>query len=196
MRIYNLIRNMWAYLKTHFFYSLFFEHIGRKTLIFTPLQINAPSSLSIGANTVIAQGAWLMGNDSCENVTLEIGNYCQIGHFSHIIAREKVKIEDSVLIADKVYISDCTHLYEDVQVPIYKQEVSVLGHVSIGEGAWIGENVAIMGAKVGKHCIIGANSVVNKDIPDYCVAVGAPAKVIKYYDQERKMWIRGEKRDN
>ena len=62
-----------------------------------------------------------------------------------------------------------------------------LGHydnVEIGDGTWIGENVCIIGASIGKQCVIGANSVVLKDIPDYCVAVGLPAKVIKKYNFE------------
>lgn len=52
--------------------------------------------------------------------------------------------------------------------------------VSIGEGSYIGINAVIVGnVKIGKHCVIGANSVVTKDVPDYCVAVGSPARVIK-----------------
>ena len=62
--------------------------------------------------------------------------------------------------------------------------------VIIGEGSWIGENVCIIGASVGKHCVIGANAVVTKDIPDYCVAVGTPAKIIKKYDTKIKKWIK------
>jgi len=61
----------------------------------------------------------------------------------------------------------------------------------IGEGSWIGTKVSIIGSvRIGKHCVIGANSVVTKDIPDFSVAVGAPAKVIKRYDFERKEWIK------
>ena len=52
--------------------------------------------------------------------------------------------------------------------------------VFIGEGSYIGINAVIVGnIKIGKHCVIGANSVVTKNVPDYCVAVGSPAKVIK-----------------
>ena len=52
--------------------------------------------------------------------------------------------------------------------------------------------MCVIGAKIGKHCVIGANSVVTKDIPDYCIAVGIPAKVIKRYDFEKKQWIKNE----
>jgi acetyltransferase-like isoleucine patch superfamily enzyme len=58
----------------------------------------------------------------------------------------------------------------------------------IGEGSWLGENVCVIGASIGKHCVIGANSVVTKDIPDYSVAVGIPAKVIKKYNFNKCEW--------
>lgn len=52
--------------------------------------------------------------------------------------------------------------------------------VTIGDGSYIGINSVIVGnVKIGKHCVIGANSVVTKDVPSYCVAVGSPARVIK-----------------
>ena len=63
--------------------------------------------------------------------------------------------------------------------------------VIIGEGSWLGTNVVVVGkVSIGKHCVIGANSVVTKDIPDYSVAAGIPAKVIKKYDFEKKEWVR------
>ena len=61
----------------------------------------------------------------------------------------------------------------------------------IGNGTWIGTNAVIVGnIQIGKHCVIGANSVVTKDIPDYSVAAGIPAKVIKRYDFEEEEWVR------
>jgi len=65
-----------------------------------------------------------------------------------------------------------------------------LSPVSIGDGSWIGENVCIVGATIGKNCVIGANSVVTKNIPDFCVAVGIPARIIKRYDLNKCAWIR------
>jgi acetyltransferase-like isoleucine patch superfamily enzyme len=70
------------------------------------------------------------------------------------------------------------------------QPIQQIHEVEIGEGAWIGENVCIIGASVGKGCVIGANSVVTKNIPDYCVAVGAPAKIIKRYSFELNEWLK------
>ncbi|MCR5226135.1 MAG: hypothetical protein K6E27_02830 [Eubacterium sp.] len=122
--------------------------------------------------------------------TAWINDSTTIGHFSHIVAVHSVTIGKSVLIADRVFISDCSHRYEDVSIPIIKQDIKKLAPVSIGEGSWIGENVCICGASIGKHCVIGANSVVTTDIPDYCVAVGSPAKIVKKFDFEKNEWVK------
>ena len=89
-----------------------------------------------------------------------------------------------MLTANNVYISDNSHDYENTEVPIISQPVKFKKRVQIGSGSWIGENVSIIGANVGKNSVIVANSVVTSDIPDYSVAVGAPAKVIKRVNQD------------
>ena len=73
-------------------------------------------------------------------------------------------------------------------VPIKEQGMRQISNVVIGEGTWIGENVSILGCSIGKQCVIGAGSIVTKDIPDYCVAVGNPAKVIKKYSLVKRKW--------
>ena len=87
------------------------------------------------------------------------------------------------IIAQKKAISKVT------LKPVQKKQVE---NVIIGDGTWLGENVCVIGAKIGKNCVIGANSVVTKDIPDYCVAVGVPAKIIKRYCFENNKWIKTE----
>ena len=166
-------------IKTRVLYARKFNSIGSRSIIISPMQFSDTQSVKIGNSVYISHYAWLMGDGNKKHVTLSIGNNVQVGHFAHIIAKFNVIIEDSVLIADKVYISDCDHNYMDISTPIYKQGIHRTGDVKIGEGSWLGENVCVLGAKIGKHCVIGANSVVVHDIPDYSIAVGAPAKVIR-----------------
>lgn len=80
------------------------------------------------------------------------------------------------------------HGYEDITVPIMEQPIKKIGTVVIGDGTWLGENVCVIGAKIGKNCVIGANSIVKKDILDYCVAVGSLARVIKSYCFQENKW--------
>ena len=68
------------------------------------------------------------------------------------------------------------------------KSISIGDRVVVGEGSWLGENVCVMGASIGKHCVIGANAVVTRDVPDYSVAVGCPARVIKRYNPVTQQW--------
>lgn len=111
-----------------------------------------------------------------------------IGHYNEIYSTKSIIIEDNVLTADRVYITDNLHGYEDISEPILRQCINQIGNVRIGEGSWLGIGVCVIGAKIGKHCVIGSNAVVTKDIPDYSVAVGIPAKVIKRFDVESNEW--------
>jgi len=85
-------------------------------------------------------------------------------------------------------LSDNLHGYEDISIPPRDQPIIQKRDVTIGDDTWLGERVAVIGAHIGKHCVIGANSVVTHDIPNYCVAVGAPAKIIKRYDFDTNRW--------
>lgn len=125
---------------------------------------------------------------------LQIGKNVQINDYVHITAIDSVIIEDNVLIASKVYISDSTHgiyygSHQSVPISIVKERKLSSKPVIIKNNAWLGENVAILpGATIGANCIIGANTVVTKDIPDNCIAAGNPAKVIKIYNDKLKIW--------
>ena len=169
-----------------------FKRLGKKTFIYKPLSIEGKQNISVGNNVYVAYKTWLaaMPHTGFKDSELIIEDGCKIGNFNHIYATKSIRLGNNVLTADKVYISDNLHSYEDISVPILHQPVKQIGTVTIGENSWIGENVCIMGANIGKHCVIGANSVVTKDIPDYCVAVGTPAKVIKRYCFQTNTWIK------
>lgn len=170
-----------------------FAAFGKKSLIYRPLKLLGMNNIWIGHHVIISEFAWLQATPLVAGChpRIEIGNGSYIGHFSHIVAVDKIIIGSDVLIANKVYISDNTHGYEDTQYSVIDQPVKYLSQVSIGDGSWIGENVCISGAKIGIHCVIGANSVVRCDIPDYCVAVGSPARIVKKYNLKSNVWERG-----
>ena len=126
-----------------------------------------------------------------ERGVINISTGSEIGELCRISISNVLQIGDKVLLSPNVYITDCDHEYRDINTPIMDQGVVKNNNtVSIGEGSYIGINTVIVGnVKIGKHCIVGANSVVTRNIPDYCLAVGSPAKVIKTYDPV-KGWIR------
>lgn len=169
-----------------------FRSIGSNCRLISPLKVQGKSGISIGNNVIIEYKAWLAAFpiSSDKQASLEIGFGTQIGHFNHIYATQSICIGKNVLTADRVYISDNLHSYEDITCPIMYQPVKQISEVIIGDGTWIGEGACIIGAKIGRGCVIGANAVVTKDIPDYSVAVGIPARVIKRFDVESQTWIK------
>lgn len=173
-----LTRTMW---KNHF------SDIGKKAMVFNPMQIDSRNGIELGDAAFVASGAWLLTIK--DNISkIRIGNETSVGHYSHIVALDKVEIGNKVLIADRVFISDCDHQYQDTSSPVMDQAIKLIKPVSIGDESWIGENVCICGSSIGKHCVVGSNSVVTRDIPDYCVAVGAPARIVKRYNEMTKLW--------
>lgn len=185
IRVYTKIKNSY----NSFYYKNKFKDFGNNSYIIKPLVIRGHENIIIENNVLITHQVWLnaisLNNKPC---TLKIGSGCNIGHFNHISASGEVILEEEVLTADKVFISDHLHGYEDISISILKQPLIQKNFVRIGKGSWIGENVCIIGSSIGKHCVIGANSVVTKSIGDYCVAVGNPAKIIKRYCLESSTW--------
>ena len=170
-------------------YARAFEFYGQKVSILGPDIIEGSKYISLYDNVSVGCKCWLLAlkiNDI--NPILKIGPGTCIGRFSHIVSVKSVTIGKDVLIADKVYISDNVHDFSNVYMTIIKQPVIFKGEVIIGDGSWIGENVSIIGAKIGCQSIIGANSVVTSDIPDYAIAVGSPARVIKLYNFSTNVW--------
>jgi len=171
------------------FYSSSFKQFGKKSTLSFPFRVNGAKYISIGEKVHINEGSWILALKTNErNPSVNIGRGTYIGRLSHIVGVSEVKICDNVLISDKVYISDNLHEYKDINSPIKEQKILEKGPVVIGENTWLGENVCVVGASVGKHCVIGANSVVTKSIPDYSVAVGSPAKVIKTFNHDSRTW--------
>ncbi len=195
--IYRVIGKLNAIMiagKVLFYYKHVFRYFGKGSTIINPIILNNPQNIIVGNNVTILNNAWLSGpkGNMTSKLVLKIDNYCAIGNYCHIYATEGIHIEEKVLIADKVYISDNLHNYTNINVPVIDQSIIQLSAVIIGKGSWIGENVCIIGASIGKNCVIGANAVVTKDIPDYSIAVGIPARVIKKYNQQKGIWQKVE----
>ena len=171
------------------FYSRSFKSIGKRSTLVFPFKINGAKFVSIGKKVHINEGAWIMAlKNSKKDPVINIGDGSYIGRFVHIVSINKIEICDNVAMADKVYITDNAHNYEDINTLMKEQEILDFGPVVIGENTWLGENACIMGASIGKHCVIGVNAVVTTDIPDYSIAVGSPARVIKQYNFNTKKW--------
>jgi len=188
MRIFN-------WLAAKVFLILFgraFNRVGVNSKIISPVAIEGAKNISIGDDVLVAAHSCLAavpltGARLCQ---LVIGDGCMIGRFNHIYATKSIVIEKNVLTANNVYITDNLHAYEDPELPIISQPILQRGSVIIGEGSWLGQNACIIGARIGRHCVVGANAVVTKDVPDFSVVAGIPAKIIKRFDEQSNVWRR------
>ncbi len=108
---------------------------------------------------------------------------------------KSVSIGNNVLLASKIYISDCSHgsyagdEYDSHPDSIPHDRPLHAKPVVIEDNVWLGEFVSVLpGVTIGRGTIVGANSVVSKDLPPYVIAVGTPAKAIKVFNHETKKW--------
>jgi acetyltransferase-like isoleucine patch superfamily enzyme len=146
--------------------------------------IRGMQNIEVHPEAVIQYDTWI---DCTESGHIKICKEANIGRRAVIGCGNYVEIGEKALIGPNVYINDHQHEYRDVLTPIVDQGLTCPRTIKIGPGAWVGMNSVVM-ANVGTQSVIGANSVVTRDIPDYCVAVGAPARVIKTYDFKKMCW--------
>lgn len=144
------------------------------------------SHITIGTGTSFGRNLKLTAysiSSSSDKPQIIVGDNCNFGEGTHITAIGCIQIGNNVLTGPNVLISDNAHGASSIDamtMPPMERELVSKGPVVIDDNVWIGANVCVMpGVHIGKGAIIGANSVVTKDVPPYCVAAGIPAKVIK-----------------
>jgi len=140
--------------------------------------------IDLGAGTVVGPYATLSAgvspaHDLGDEAVVRIGDRCLIGKGSGIVGHARIDIGDDVFTGHHVYITDANHGYEDPRLPI-GQQFAPAEPVCIGEGSWLGHGAIVLpGARIGRHVVVGAGSVVTGALPDYSVAVGNPARVVR-----------------
>lgn len=168
---------------------------GKGLSVVPPLRFANLHLVSLEDHVTINQHCWihaLSGKEQEEvSAKLMVGAHTSIGMGATISAAKRIVLGKQVLLARNVYISDHGHAFEDVRMPIILQGLRDVRDVLVGDGTWIGQNACVMpGVHIGKHCVIGANSVVTRSLPDYCVAVGSPARIVKQYDEKSQSWAK------
>lgn len=162
-----------------------FGAFGEGSVIaFPPTTIMNEQYIHIGSMTVlgpyIALSAGMAPGQTCiTDPVVSIGDRCLIGRGSGIVGHLSIEIGDDVYTGHHVYITDQNHGYADRELPISRQSQPERP-VKIGSGSWIGHgSVVLPGATIGRNVVVGANSVVRGELPDHCVAVGAPARIVQ-----------------
>ncbi len=177
-----------------------FKNVGKRTIFGHHIGLRNPARVAIGAACVVDDYVQISarGEDEDEiriadksligqNVRLRtrggsihIGEQNNIGPDCHIGTSSLITTGHHCLFGARCYIGGLSHGFEDTDTPMTEQEMVSKGGVQFGDDVWLGAHVIVNdGVRIGSGAIIGAGSVVTEDIPDFAVAVGTPAKVIR-----------------
>ena len=178
-----------ANIKNRFLFGAY----GKDVYIEPGVVINRPRFVHMGNHVRIKRNTSINlhpKDKKSKEILLFIGDNVIISESCFISACNHLVIEENVGISPNVMIIDNSRKPGDISLPSKEQKVES-GYVRIGADSWIAYGACVLpNVTIGKHCIIGALSVVNKDIPPYSVAVGSPAKVVKHFDLGKRIWVK------
>lgn len=171
--------------------GLRYHHSSTSSIIYSPLVFTG-RYIQVKKGVIIYKNARIQGITSyvgfsfTPQIILEEG--VSIQQNCHITCAERIEIGRNTAIAANVTITDIDHPYTDINLPIEKQPLEV-SPVKIGPDCKIYNNAVILkGTNIGRHCVIGANSVVKGTFPDNSIIVGIPARIVKRYNDLSNRW--------
>lgn len=151
-------------------------------MIEQPVRLNGEEWIAVGSDVFVGSGSWLQVLGHPDGRAIEIGDGTSMAGNCTLSAALSIRVGKRVLFARNVYVADHMHRYDDTDRAVLDQGITRIGRVEIADGAWLGQNVVIgPNVRVGIGSVVGANSVVLSDVPDYSVAVGAPARVVRSF---------------
>jgi acetyltransferase-like isoleucine patch superfamily enzyme len=177
-----------------FFLRIQFKNVGWLSYIARPIFIYNGRNVTVGNRVRIFPGSRIETHNNGEII---IENNISIGQNFHLISSgEPLVIGGNTTISGNVFITNTDHDYKEIDVHILSQKYNVKT-TRIGENCFIGYGAVIQaGTILGKQCIVGANSVVRGVFPDYSVIAGAPAKIVKRYNETTRLWEKTDEKGN
>lgn len=160
-----------------FGFKILFQDCGSHFRAQSHVTIEGFKNIQLGQNVRFAKNTFYYAQ---EDGAIQIGNNFSINVNSSLIANfGKITIGDNCLIGPNCVLRAANHKFENTEIPINKQGHTP-GHITLEDDVWLGANVVVLpNVTIGKSSIIGAGSVVTKDIPAFSIATGIPAKVLK-----------------
>jgi lipopolysaccharide O-acetyltransferase len=159
-----------------------FAEFGTHSVIQMPTRLVNEHRIAVGSGVFIGANSWLQVLEPDGDVALSIGNGVSVSGNLVLSASTSLRIGDNVSFARNVYVADHSHAYTDPSLPILAQGIDDIAPVEIDEGAWLGQNVVVLGGvRIGRNAVISAGSVVTSNVGDHCLAMGAPARVVRKF---------------
>ena len=195
------IKRIYYFAKTQLLYRHFFLSMGDRCVIRRPLLLKNCRYVSLGDGVSIRDGIRMevVVSRPSRIPKLSIGNNVLIEQNVHIVCHSRMTIGNDVSIAGHCAIVDVTHPYEGDygDVKIGSRILDQDSFVEIGDGAFLGYGCIVLpNVRIGRRAVIGANSVITKDVPDYGVVAGNPARLIKTYVPQSGRWETPNSRDD
>jgi len=163
------------------YWSRRLHSLGENSIVHRPAGVFGAHQIAIGRNSLILGGCHLSVETPAWDrpaPVLSIGDRVGIRPYCMISASESIRIEDDVIIGAFTSVIDSDHTFAQGRPNVMHNSVDT-APIRVGRGTWLAERVAVLrGASIGRCCIVGANSVVRGELPDYAIAVGAPARVV------------------
>lgn len=176
---------LWALRLT--MYSLVFRGIHMPGYLGKPLLWSGIRRIHIGRRVRIFPNSRF---EVHEGGMIKICDNVSIGQGFHVTSQGQLTIGAGTVISGNVLVTNIDHDYADIDRPVLEQP-HIVRDTAIGEDCFIGFGAVIQaGTVLGNHCVVGANSVVRGEFPDYCVIAGVPGQVVRQYDTESKAWRR------
>jgi acetyltransferase-like isoleucine patch superfamily enzyme len=140
------------------------------------LEMLREGRLTIGPHAYFEPGVWLTSDAG--RIAVGGGSFLNLNVM--IAAVESVSLGDHCMLANGCLVTDGNHRFDDLEKPVPWQGFTSRGPVTLGDNVWLGANVVVTsGVTIGRRAVIGANSVVIDDIPEFSIAAGAPARILK-----------------
>ncbi len=181
----RLVSRTWHVGLTRLLWGWRLHALGSRSILAHSLQVNNPRAVAIGSRVTIASqfvlADLLPGRGEVPKIV--IGDGSIMLYRFQCNAAQSVRIGQNVLIASNVLITDCDHVVDPGGVPVTKNQKLVIRPVTVEDNCWLGQNgVGLKGVTIRHDTIVGANSVVTRDVPPRSVVAGNPARAIKELD--------------
>jgi len=165
--------------------------VGKNSFVDNTVQVFGWNNTLIGENTSVGEGSVLIVNNrtTTSEKKIVIGDKCIIGRNNFFSAGNSIRLREYVMTTYGCRFLGANHHFNDPSQPYILTGVSNENDIYIGVNCWIGFGVTVIGnVRIGHGSVIGADSLISKDVPPFSVVIGNPQRIIRRYDFNKKEW--------